>query len=214
MWGADWKAWLAEWCQTITWVTEFSICIPKNHYGFFFLHTLPSTIAFRFEYVLFYQFYAKITTFLDQEKFDMAPLLYNDVETFGRNWLENDVKTSKMTSKSSYWCHARESSYTPHVRHFLAPVRFTEILIGYPRILCILLPFMEWLVYCCHTWFSMGDLGMQVSVHSSVRSSICQQLLCVSWGRNSCYSFVPIVLKLCRCFHHGIRMCMWFGYIC
>ena len=55
----------------------------KNHYEFFFLHTLPSTIAFRLEYVLFYQFYAKITTFFDQEKFATAPLLYVEFETFG-----------------------------------------------------------------------------------------------------------------------------------
>ena len=58
---------------------------PKNHYGFFVLQTLPSTIAFRREYVWFYQFYAKITTFFDQEKFGTAPLLYIDVETFGGN---------------------------------------------------------------------------------------------------------------------------------
>ena len=32
---------------------------PNNHYGFFFLHTLPSTIAFRLEYVFVYQFYAE-----------------------------------------------------------------------------------------------------------------------------------------------------------
>ena len=44
-----------------------------------FLHTLPSTIAFRLEYVLFDQFYAK-TTFFDQEKFSTAPLLYTDIE--------------------------------------------------------------------------------------------------------------------------------------
>ena len=42
----------------------------------------------------------------------------------------NDVKTSK----SSYWRKARESSYTPQVRrHFLAPVGFTEIPVGYAR---------------------------------------------------------------------------------
>ena len=45
---------------------------------------------------------------------------------------KNDVKTSKMMSKSSYWRHVRESSYIPHVRrHFLAPVGFTEIPVGY-----------------------------------------------------------------------------------
>ena len=34
-----------------------------DYYWFFFLHTLPSTIAFRLDYLLFYLFYAKITTF-------------------------------------------------------------------------------------------------------------------------------------------------------
>ena len=53
--------------------------------NFFFLHTFPSTITYRLEYVLFYQFYAKITTFFDQEKFSTAPLLYDDIETFGGN---------------------------------------------------------------------------------------------------------------------------------
>ena len=32
-----------------------------------------------------YPFYAKITTFFDQEKFGTAPLLYVDVETSDRN---------------------------------------------------------------------------------------------------------------------------------
>ena len=54
-------------------------------------------LSFYFEYVLFYQFCAKITTFFDQEKFGTAPLLYVDVEMFGRKLRENDVKTSKMT---------------------------------------------------------------------------------------------------------------------
>ena len=24
--------------------------------------------------------------------------------------------------------------------------------------------------------------------------------------------FIPIFLKLCTCFLHGLKMCMWFGY--
>ena len=120
-------------CRTVTRGTEFQF-EPKNHYGFFFLHTLSSIIAFKLEYVLFYQFYTEITTFFDQEKFATAPLLYADIETFGGNWRENDVNTSKMRSKSSYWRHAQESSYSPHVRqHFLAPVGFTEIQVEYAR---------------------------------------------------------------------------------
>ena len=34
----------------------------------------------------------------------------------------------------------------------------------------------------------------------------------VPCGRNSSYSFPSIVFKLCRCFWHGMEMCMWFGY--
>ena len=77
---------------------------PKNHYGFFFLHTLPSTIAFRLENVLFYQFYAKKTTFFDQEKFGIAPLLYVDVEveTFGGNWHEKWCQNVKIIILTSY----------------------------------------------------------------------------------------------------------------
>ena len=51
-------------------------CIKQiNHYEFFFLYTLPSTVAFRLEYVLFFQFYAEITTFFQSRDVD--------VETFG-----------------------------------------------------------------------------------------------------------------------------------
>ena len=108
LWGADWKFrhegnCLASWGlpsdakQLPEWLNFQSV--PHNHYGFFFLHTLPSTLAFRLEYVLFYQCYDKIATFFDQEKFGMAPLLYVDVEIFRENWRANDINTSKMTSK-------------------------------------------------------------------------------------------------------------------
>ena len=74
----------------------------------------------------------------------------------------------------------------------------------------------------CRTCFSMGDLGVQVSVrlfvrpsvHPSVCLSVRQHLPWVSCERNSSYSFLLIFLKLCRCFLHGVRMCMWFGYNC
>ena len=36
-----------------------------------------------------------------------------------------------------------------------------------------------------------------------------QRVPCV---RNSSYSFIPIILKLYRCLHHTLKMCMWFGY--
>ena len=38
-----------------------------------------------------------------------------------------------------------------------------------------------------------------------------ENILGTLW-RNSSYSFPPIVLKLFRCFLHGMKMCMWFGY--
>ena len=31
-------------------------------------------------------------------------------------------------------------------------------------------------------------------------------------GRNSSYSFLPILLKLDWCFDHGLKICMWFVY--
>ena len=64
---------------------------------FIFLHTLPSTIAFRLEYVLFYQFYAKISTFFDQEQFGTAP--FNTLTS--KRLAETDVK---MTSIRQKWC--------------------------------------------------------------------------------------------------------------
>ena len=30
--------------------------------------------------------------------------------------------------------------------------------------------------------------------------------------RNSSYNFIPIFLKLCTWFLHGLKMCIWFGY--
>ena len=112
----------------------------------------------------------------------------------------------------------------------------------------------------------MGDLGVQVSVHSSVNiypgclvsaspltvlywsfwnfacvffmvwgcacgldiivrllvvtfstlwtchffTSMCRQW--VPCERNSSYNFIPIFLKPCTCFLHDPKMCMWFGY--
>ena len=66
-----------------------------NHYGFFFLHTLPSPIAFKLEYVLFYQFCAKITIFFDQES--SIRLLSNTLTL--KRLAENDVSASNMTSR-------------------------------------------------------------------------------------------------------------------
>ena len=52
------------------------------------------------------------------------------------------------------------------------------------------------------------------SVRTFIRPSIRQHLTWVSCESNSSYSFAPIVLKLCMCFPHGMRMCMWIGHNC
>ena len=38
-----------------------------------------------------------------------------------------------------------------------------------------------------------------------------ENILGTLW-RNSSYRFPPIFLKLFRCFLHGMKICMWFGY--
>ena len=94
--------------------------VMPNHYPLWQnFNSNPTTITdsfilfflqlhFRLEYVIFYQSYLKIT-FFGSEMFGSAPLLYNDVETFGGNWHENEFKTSKL----SYRRHAWELCYTP-----------------------------------------------------------------------------------------------------
>ena len=52
------------------------------------------------------------------------------------------------------------------------------------------------------------------SVRTFVRPSIRQHLTWVSCEHNSSYSFAPIVLKLCMCFLHCMRICMWIGHNC
>ena len=73
---------------------------------------------------------------------------------------------------------------------------------------------------CCHTCFSMGDIGVQVSVRSSIRLSVHPSVniypgclvsatpLTVLY--RSFWNFWPFWM----CFRHGMRMCMWFGYNC
>ena len=49
---------------------------------------------------------------------------------------------------------------------------------------------------------------------ASFRPFVRQHLTWVSCECNSSYSFAPIVLKLCMCLLHGMRMCMWIGHNC
>ena len=56
--------------------------------------------------------------------------------------------------------------------------------------------------------------SVRSSVRTFVRPSIRQHLTWVSCERNSSYSFAPIVLKLCMCFLHCMRICLWIGHNC
>ena len=69
----------------------------------------------------------------------------------------------------------------------------------------------------CRTCFRMGNLGVQVSVRSFIRPSVRPS---VNIYPGCLVSTTPLTvldrsfLKFCICFHHGMRMCMWFGYNC
>ena len=101
---------------------------PNNQYGyFFFLHSFPSTIAFKLAHVLFYQFYARLTVSFIKK---CSVRLLSKTLT-SKRLTENNVKIEVM----------HESRLTPpHVRwYFLAPVGFTETRkhgnpVGYTRI--------------------------------------------------------------------------------
>ena len=68
---------------------------PNKHYGFFFLYTLTSSIAFRSLYALFYQYYAEIFTF--SVKKCLVQLLPTALTS--KRLAENDIKSDVITSK-------------------------------------------------------------------------------------------------------------------
>ena len=94
---------LDKWCRTVIPSDE----IFNMPWTTIFLHTLPSTIAFRLEYVLFDQFYTEITVFFDQEMF--GSVLF---KTLRLKMFEGKLM-STWHQKSSSWRHAHASSYTP-----------------------------------------------------------------------------------------------------
>ena len=96
---------------------------PNSHCGLFFLHTLPSTIASKLEYALFYQNYAKIATF--SVKKCLVLHLYTILAS--KHLAENDIK---LMSKR----HPDIMHMTPGVRQdFLAPVSHAHIPVRYAR---------------------------------------------------------------------------------
>ena len=53
---------------------------------------------------------------------------------------------------------------------------------------------------------------VRVSVRASFCASVRPSFKWVLCERNSSYNFIPILLKLYRCFCQGLKMCMTFGY--
>ena len=85
---------------------------PNNHYGFFFLHTCHSTIAFGLEYVLFYQTYAEITTFFRSRYVRFGSYLRCwSRNVWRKNWRQHDEMTSKR--QNSYPDAMHESRLIP-----------------------------------------------------------------------------------------------------
>ena len=105
---------------------------------FFSLHTqIPSTITFKLDYSLFYYFYAEIS----QSAICSQELTGSAISTMltSKRVTQNDVKISKRHPDAMH-----ESCLTPSVRrHFLAPVGFTEIPVGYARIYII---YVHWVL--------------------------------------------------------------------
>ena len=68
-------------------------------------------------------------------------------------------------------------------------------------------------------WGCAGGLDIIVRLFFITFFPLCESHFSTSmyrqWvpcERNSSYNFIPIFLKLCTCFLHGLKMCIWFGY--
>ena len=144
MWGTDWKirhegncsaaGGLPSAVEQLSWVMEFSIRTEQPLKVLFLAYSFLTT-AIMLEYVLFYQFYAKIARFFQPWQF-VRLLSYT---LTSKRVAETDME---MTSRRHNWrqyviltsCTNESSLTLPHVRrHFLAPVGFTEIPVGYAR---------------------------------------------------------------------------------
>ena len=95
MWGVDWKFRHEGNCSAsrgLPRVMEFSIC-TEQPWWILFLHTLPSTIAFKL----------------------LLPLFYRLLPTFGTSkcLAKNDARNWRNIVKKTSWHHAWELCYTP-----------------------------------------------------------------------------------------------------
>ena len=127
LWGADWKFHqegncLASMANSYPEWLNFQFT-SNSHYGFFFLHTLPSTTTFRFKCVLFCQFWLGFY------------LRFWHCDVWRKMTSKSYVLMSKLASWCHYWCcdikTMSDIMHNPHVRqHFLARVGFTKFWSG------------------------------------------------------------------------------------
>ena len=68
---------------------------------------------------------------------------------------------------------------------------------------------MLWLFF---SLFLLCDLCLFFFFFFFTWNAIKVYRLWVPCERNSSYSFPSVILKLCSCFRHGMKMCIWFGY--
>ena len=108
---------------------------PNNHCEFFFLHTLPSAIAFNHLYALFYKYYSEISTFSINKCSDRHLPTTLTLKCFDENGIKTDVIVSKRHAYLT--CHVMHERHLTHLsvrRHYLALVSCAEIPVGYARI--------------------------------------------------------------------------------
>ena len=152
-------------------------CAPNNHYGFFFLHTPPSSTAFKLKCVLLCQFYAKISTFLVKKisvwgfyfrrwRYDVWQKWCQKPTWWRQNW-HLDVLM--------FWRHAWESSYTPRCRTSFSSTGWVH---GNSCLVCKKELSCRWMLL----WLSLVERPLHNSGRSWVFSStICQHGTC--WCR-------------------------------
>ena len=105
---------------------------------------------------------------------------------------------------SIYWQRVPLVSTTPLTVLYRSFWNFACVFFMVWRCACGLDIIVRWLFFVTFSalWTVIFHLNIKTVGTSCERNS------------SSSYSFIRIVLKLCMCFLHGMRMCMWFGYNC
>ena len=100
----------------------------------FFLYILPLTIAFKLEYALFNEFYAKLSQFVVKKCSLWLLSMMLTSKRLAENGVKIYVRTSKRQSDVMHEMRVVLHPHHPCVRqHFLAPVSDEEIPVKYAR---------------------------------------------------------------------------------